>query len=119
MNSEPIKSVLAISVGFLFVYYLTDDQWAILISLLIGLSGLLSNYLARQIDFWWMKLGYVLGLIVPKILLSIIFYCILTPTAILSKLFGEKNQLNLKNSSKSLFKEPNKTFDQSSFEKQW
>jgi saxitoxin biosynthesis operon SxtJ-like protein len=116
---EPFKTVLVITVGFLVVYLITKSHWSLYISLAVGILGLLSNYLAIKIEFLWMKLTWVLGLIVPNILLTIFFYVFLTPIAFLSRLIGEKNQLSLKNINSTLFKERNKTFDKQSFEKPW
>lgn len=118
-KSNPIKTVLVITVGMLVVYYLTNMEWAIIAALLIGSLGLLSNYFALKIEFIWMKLAWVLSLIIPNILLSLIFYLFLTPIAFLSRVFGEKNQLSLKNSNNSLFKDKPKAFDKASFEKPW
>ncbi len=118
-KTDPIKTVLVITVGMLIVFALTQWKWAFNAAVIIGLLGLLSSYIAKQIDFLWMKLAWVLSLIVPNILLSVIFYLLLTPIALLSRLFGEKNQLNLKNKTDSLFKDYNKEFDKPSFEKPW
>ena len=118
-KTDPIKTVLVITVGMLIVFALTQWKWAFNAAVIIGLLGLISSFLAKQIDFLWMKLAWVLSLIVPNIILSIIFYFLLTPIAFLSRLFGEKNHLNLKNNTDSLFKEYNKDFDKPSFEKPW
>jgi len=119
LGSDPTKTILIITVGMLVVYMLTEYQWALYTAVSIGLVGILSNYLAKKIDFLWMKLTWLLSLIVPNILLSIIFYLFLTPIAIASKLFGNKNKVSVKNTDNSLFIEVNKSFDKSSFEKSW
>lgn len=118
-KTDPIKTVLVITVGLLIVFAITHWKWTFNAAVLIGLLGLISSFLAKQIDYVWMKLAWILSLIVPNIILSIIFYFLLTPLAFLSRLFGEKNQLNLKNKSDSLFKDYNKDFDKPSFEKPW
>jgi hypothetical protein len=118
-KSEPIKTILIISLGMIVVYFYTQIKLTLVISLVIGILGLSSAFLAKKIDFLWMKLSWLLSLIVPNILLSCVFYLFLTPIAFLSKLFGEKNPLTLKNKETSLFKDHKKVFDKSSFEKPW
>lgn len=118
-KSDPSKTVLTITVGFLVLYLIAKMQWMLTVSIVVGITGILSTYLAKQIDFLWMKLTWILGQIVPNILLSVIFYLFLFPVALLSRLFGKKNLLNLRNSEKSLFKDKNKEFDKASFEKPW
>lgn len=118
-NSHPIKTVLTITLGMLVIYFITKWKWSLNLALVVGILGLFSKYLATKIDFLWMKLTWVLSLIVPNILLTIVFFLALTPIAWFSKLFGKKNQLSVKNRSDSLFKEYNKQFEKASFEKVW
>lgn len=118
-KTEPIKTVLIITVGMLIIYLITKWKWSINVSIIVGVLGLLSNYFAEKIDFLWMKLAWLLSLIIPNILLAIIFYLFLTPIALLSRVFGEKNQLTLKNTNQSLFKDKNKQYDKLIFEKPW
>ena len=86
-KSEPLKTILTIAMGFIFVFYATHLKSFILVSFIIGIAGLASDYLAVKIDWLWMKLTYILSLIVPNILLSVIFYVFLFPMALLSRLF--------------------------------
>lgn len=118
-QTSPIQTMLTISVGFSVIYLVTKQTWAIWVSVIIGVIGMFSPYLSAQIDFLWAKLTWVLSLIVPKILLSTVFYLFLFPIATLSKWFGNKDNLYLKNPPKSTFKDINKTFDKNSFEKPW
>jgi len=102
------------------IVYLTT-QWkpALFIAMGVGLAGIISTYLAIKIDFLWMKLAWLLSLIVPNILLSIVFYLLLTPIALLSRLFKKIDDLSLKNTSSTLFKDTNKHFDENSFKNPW
>ena len=118
IKTEPTKTVLTITVGFIIVYLATDLRWALQLSLIIGLIGVFSPFLSKKIDFVWMKLAWFLGLIVPNILLSIIFYLFLFPIALLSRLFNKDN-LMLQKQQKTLFRDTNRTFDKTYFEKTW
>ena len=119
IKTEPIKTILTISIGFLVVFLITDWKWAIYISLVVGLIGMFSPFLSKQVDFIWMKLAWVLSLIVPKVLLTLIFYGFLFPIATLSKLFGVKDPLMLKDNNESTFRTDEKVFEKSTFEKMW
>jgi len=66
-----------------------------------------------------MKLGWLLGQIIPRLLLSFIFYFILTPLALLSKVLGEKDPLQLRKPTNSLFKEASSLNTKESFKKMW
>lgn len=118
-KSNPAKTVLTISVGFLIVFAITKWQWSLNVAIIVGLIGVLSNYLSEKIEFLWMKLTWVLSKIVPNILLSALFFLFLFPVAVLSRIFGKKDPLNLKNTKPSMFHTGDNVFSKSSFEKPW
>ena len=119
LKSEPIKTCLTIAVGFIVVFLATKAHWAIYVSLIVGAIGLFSDYLSQKIDFLWLKLTWVLSLIVPNILLGAIFYLFLFPISLLSKVFKKDDPLLLKNTKSSTFTTEHKEFGKASFEKPW
>ncbi len=121
IKTNPSRTVLTLSVGFIVLYFITDWQWTLPAALLVGLAGIFSTYLSIKIDYLWMKLAGFLSLIIPNILLGIIFFLLLFPIALLSRLFNQANKdpLNLQNKAQSNFKSSIKNFDKESFEKPW
>lgn len=119
LKTTPIKTVLLLVISSLILYLITNRDWIIVIGLSIGLIGLFSRKASEIIDSYWGKISWVLSLIIPNILLTIIFFFFLTPIAYLSKLFGKKNQLNIKNTKASLFIDHKKVIDKEYFEKPW
>lgn len=116
---EKYKTILIIVIGMLVIHIITEYNWALYTALIVGLSGAFSAFLAGIINTLWLKIGMLLSYIVPNIILTIIFYVFLTPIAFLSRIFGEKNQLNLKNTEKSIFKVRNTLYSIESFENPW
>jgi hypothetical protein len=119
IKSNPSKTVLTIAAGFILVYLVTKLKWAISVAFIIALAGIFSDYLSKKIDFLWMKLVWLLSLIVPNIILGLIFFLFLFPVSFLSKIFGRKDPLHLKNNGESLYINSNKEFSRTSFEKPW
>lgn len=119
LKSDPVKSVLTITVGFLILGVWNEWKWALTIAGIVGVSGILSVYLAKKIEFVWFKIAWILSLIVPNIVLSIVFFFILTPLAFLSRIFGKKDPLMLKNNNSSTFITVDKKFDKQSFVHPW
>ena len=119
LKSEPVKTCLTIAMGFVMVYVATKWNGALLISLGVGGIGMFSEYLSKKVDFLWMKLTWVLSLIVPNILLGSVFYLFLFPISVLSKIFGKKDPLLLKNTQNSTYVASNKVFSKVHFEKPW
>lgn len=117
--TNPIKTVLIITLGFGILFLLTKYDWMLYVALSVGALGAMSSFLAEKIDWIWTKIGWILSKIVPNIIMTLIFFLVLTPTAFLSRLFGKKDPMDLKNSASSLFKTKSSTFTKESFEKPW
>lgn len=116
-KNNAFRTVLTITVGFLVIFLITKMKWALMVSLGVGFTGILSTYLSEKIDFVWTKLAWLLSLIVPNIILSLIFFLFLFPVALLSRVFGKKDPLYLRNKTTSMFVDSTRTFDQNYFER--
>jgi hypothetical protein len=113
------STILVIVMGFLIIYAYSKNFNFLNVSIIIGLLGVISDKASLFIDKIWFKISFILSLIIPNILLGSIFYLILFPIALLSRLFGNKDPLNLKNSLKTLFINKNTNFKAKSFEQPW
>ncbi len=118
-HTSPNKTLLAIVIGFISIALIFKTSWTLWIALSLGALGLISNTIALKIHILWTRLGLVLGHVIPPILLSLIFFIVLFPLALLSRLFGDKDPLLLKKTDKSLFKTVDKSFEKETFEKTW
>ena len=113
------STILVIVVGFIIIYAYSKNVNFLRISIIIGLVGVISDSASLIIDKIWFKISYILGLIVPNILLGLIFYIILFPIALLSRIFKKDDPLMLYNNKESLFKNKIQKFKNISFEKPW
>ncbi len=119
MKSDTSKStVLVISMGFLFLFFIFSLRWMLIVSFVVGTAGILSSSLSNKIEWVWMKLSHYLGYIVPNILLSIVFFLFLFPISALSRLF-RNDKLMLSRRYKTYFVDINREIDKESFEKTW
>lgn len=118
-NEESLKSALALTMAFLILFLIIGWKWTLYTALLIGLTGIVSPHLTRKIHFLWMKLAFVLNLVIPKIILGSLFYFILTPIAFFARLSRKEDYLLLKKSQGSTYKEVNKSFGKSNFKNPW
>ena len=73
----------------------TYRLWAIFLSLIFLILGLINSKLLTPINILWFKFGILLGKIVSPLIMGIIFFAIVTPIAIIMKLL-KKDVLNLK-----------------------
>jgi hypothetical protein len=124
MEGKPMKketsrmTILVISMGFLVLYLLFYWQWAVIVSLVVGIIGIVSSYLSKKIEWGWLKLAQFMGYIIPNVLLGIVFFLFLFPISLLSKLF-RKDPLMLSEKYKTYFIDIDRELDNKSFEKIW
>lgn len=114
-----LHSVAAFSIALLLIYYYTRFQFLIWITIGVVLLSVLFRPVALQVERVWLAFGKLLGLFMPKIILTVVFFFILTPIALLSRVLKKGNELDLKNTRSSLWKEGGGQPDVESFRKLW
>ena len=107
MNNNKIKIGSNKSFGIVFfiffiivsLYPLTNKEeiriWSLIISFIFLVLGLLNSKILTPLNRIWFKIGIYLGNIISPIVMGIIFFFIVTPTALIMKLLG-KDLLNIK-----------------------
>jgi hypothetical protein len=119
MNREKqLETTLTIAVGMIVLYYVTKNKYFLPIATAVGISGLFIKPLAKWITWGWEKLSEILGYVSSKIILSALFFLILTPIAFMYRLFN-KDTLNLKNNKRTLFKVRNHLYTDKDLENIW
>lgn len=123
-NFENNKSfgILFFIVFFLiFIWPLKNSEdlrvWSLVIALIFLFLGLINSKLLTPLKILWIKLGHFLGNIISPLILSIIYFFVVTPTGLLMRLF-RKDILRLKKNNKSTYWE-NKNSNNSSMKNQF
>ena len=83
---------------------------SVYIAILFLLIGLFITPCARIIHQVWFKVVELISLVNSRIILTFIFFFVLTPLALTRRLFKRQDALNLKAVKKSLFKDRNHTY---------
>jgi hypothetical protein len=95
-------SLLTIALGFTGLYLVFHQEW-MLIPLGISFVGVSIGPVGDFIHRIWMQLAKLLSYINSRILLSIIFFLILTPLALLMRVLGKTNFFKTPGAESSLF----------------
>jgi small-conductance mechanosensitive channel len=75
-----------------------SDSWiqaSIVLSLAFLLAGLFAPVLLRPLNKLWFQLGLLMGRVVSPIVLGVLFFILISPIAILMRVFG-RDELKLK-----------------------
>tara|TARA_Y200000002_G_scaffold298764_1_gene253534 strand:+ start:781 stop:1161 length:381 start_codon:yes stop_codon:yes gene_type:complete len=65
------------------------NLYLISIALIFLILGLLNSKILSPLNKWWIKFGEILGRIIAPIVMSIVYFLILTPISLLVRLFGK------------------------------
>ena len=69
--------------------------WALIVAIIFLTLGLLNSKILTPLNKIWFKFGLLLGSIVSPIVMSIIFFFVVTPISLIMRILG-KDILNLK-----------------------
>ena len=69
--------------------------WSILLSFTFLILGIINSKILVPLNKYWIKLGEILGKIIAPLVMLVIYFAIVTPIALLLKIF-RKDILNLK-----------------------
>lgn len=96
------SSLIVITIGFGLLYFFFRKEW-MLVPVGMSFVGFLISSIGEFIHLSWMMIAKVLGFINSRILLSIIFFVILTPIALLMRLLGKSSFVKSAGTADSLF----------------
>ena len=119
IKSNPSLTLLTIVFGLLVFNYFLKYKNIFYLTLILSGLGVFSSKISFIIEKIWFKISSILSQFIPNILLTVVFFLILTPVALVSKIFKSQTDFNSKNNQISTFKIQKKSFVKESFERAW
>jgi len=89
------------------------------LALVIGLAGILSSWLSEKIDLVWNKLSLLSGRISNTLLLTLIFFLVLTPVGLFRRLLGKGGMMRVREGQESNFTDREHSFIKEDLENVW
>ena len=107
ISSNRSFGIVFFVVFFVFaIWPLLNNQdiriWSLIISLVFLILGILNSNLLKPFNKIWFKFGMLLGNIVSPIVMSLVFFLVVTPTGYLMRFFG-KDLLKLKKNKSNTY----------------
>lgn len=119
-NSSPYLTVLSILFGLFVIFFFSENISLIYLCFVINTIAIFSLKGSFIIHNFWFLIASFLSKIVPNILLTLIFFLLLTPLAILSRIFKSRTKkIDSDKTQKSIFITQNKYFSKNSFKRAW
>ena len=76
--------------------------WSLVVAIIFLILGLINSKVLTPLNKLWFKFGLLLGKIVSPLIMGIIFFLVVTPTAFIMRIIG-KDLLNLKFNNKKTY----------------
>jgi hypothetical protein len=123
-RKKHLETILVLVIALGVVYWFSHvkrpemAKYFLLAALILGLIGVFIPFLADKIHWAWMKLAHVMGWVMSKVILSVVFFVFLFPMAMISRAFGKGN-VKLKREGNSYYKTRDFVYDKDSLEHVW
>ena len=76
--------------------------WSLVVAIIFFILGLINSKVLTPLNKLWFRFGLLLGKIVSPLIMGIIFFFVVTPTAFIMRIIG-KDLLNLKFNNKKTY----------------
>ena len=63
--------------------------WSIIVSIFLVIISFIFPKILRPFNKWWYKFGILLGSIVSRIVIPLVFYLVVTPMGLIMRIFGK------------------------------
>ncbi|MCB0431275.1 MAG: hypothetical protein H6585_15500 [Flavobacteriales bacterium] len=115
---KQIETMSALALAGCVLYYWKGHTWMLYAAIASLVIGLFIKFIAVYITMGWLKITELLGRINGFVLLSVIFFFVLTPLAFLKRL-GSKRSFLKQPSGASNYKEKDHTYSADDIAMPW
>lgn len=119
-RARDLETIIVLSVVFLIIFIISGREFFIFTGLALLIISLLLKRLTARISDLWLRLSELIGNFNSKIILTLVFFIVLTPVAVLYRVFS-RNPLGLKRQEdeSSYFCTRDHFYKREDFEKTW
>jgi len=119
-RTDILKTVTVLVLALLIAHLIFGARWLLWLAVLLCLGNAFESRATAAVARYWMRFARMLGSVNSRILLTLLFYLVLTPLAFLYRIFNRDKAAHfLENRKTSYFEEVRKTYGPEDFEKLW
>jgi len=117
---QDLETIAALAAISLLLYFIFKRDFLIVMSFALLISGLALKKITSKLSNLWLRFSHIIANINNRIILTFVFYILLTPIAVIYRLFSMNPlMLNKDNNKKSYFVDRDIAFKKEDFEKIW
>lgn len=117
-KKKSLETLLVLVGALIVIFWISPKKIYLLVALILILTGIISPFLSAKISWAWLKLAELIGSVMSKVILSLVFFVFLVPIALLYRL-TKKNPLLLKRKEGSYYIIRNKQYSPKDIENIW
>ena len=118
-RKKNLETCQIIVTGLLVIFLIKDWSALLITAIIVGVIGVFLNKPASWITWIWYKIGDLLGKIIPKVILSVVYFIFLFPVSMLYRISG-KDRLGIKVKNRNtMWTERGYSYSQDDLTKPW
>lgn len=117
-KTRPKETCLVIMTGLLVFWWFYRIDLLIGLAIAVGIIGAFIPYLAKWLDWAWYKLSEMMGFVMSRVLLTLIFFLFLFPIALAARL-SKKDSLQLRKKPGSYWTNREHQYTRKDLENPW
>jgi hypothetical protein len=119
IREKQLETILVVSTALLLFFLIFDIYWLLYTAFALSVLGLISRTFAKWFNRAWLGLSEALGFVMSRVILTLLYFLILTPVALLYRRFNrDPLQLN-RTRSGSYYKERHHVYTKKDLENTW
>ena len=115
-RQKHLETILVIVLGIIVIYFFVGSRYLLWGAVALGAIGVFIPFLAGKIHWAWMKLAHVLGYVMSKVMLTLVYTLVVLPMSWFAR---KKLSVRLSGKSDTYFKERNYTYKKEDLENVW
>ena len=117
-KAKSLETLLVLTGALIIFFWVSHKKIYLLIGLILILIGITSSYLSGKITWLWLKFSELIGAVMSKVILSVVYFVFLVPIAFLYQL-TKRDSLSLKRKQGSYYSHRNKQYSPKDIENIW
>jgi hypothetical protein len=118
-KAKSLETLLVLVGAFIIAFWVTQKKIFLLLALVLIVIGITSSFITGKISWLWLKFSELIGSVMSKILLSVIYFIFLVPIALLYQL-SKNDHLSLKRKKEgSYYIDRDHTYSEKDMENIW
>jgi Kef-type K+ transport system membrane component KefB len=116
---QELETLAVLALFFLLLGMATGRWLFVCLAIILLVTALFAKPVARLLTKWWLRFAEMTAAINSRVLLTIIYYGVLTPVAFLYRFFHKDHLFLKRNDRDSFYFERNHTYSGEDLEKMW